>query len=236
MPLLYEQPQVMTLRAHGALSLDRQQDFAFSRYTNAVPLNANEFRLAAPWYPIVFGPENAGLAMAVIGMLPDRNAFVGDDGQWLEADYIPAYVRRYPFIVAQSGEDRKLCIDVGCRRVRPSAEAGASADPLFTDGQPSALTDSAKSFCAAYDRAARATQAFIEHLDELGLLVERTATARWDGGESKSLSGFRVVDEEKFRALGSDAIAAMHANNWLEPLFAHLVSVAAWSRIRRLST
>ena len=235
LPIFYQQPEVMTLRAHGALSLDRQKDYAFSRLTNAVPVNANEFRLAASWYPVVFGPENAGLAMAVVGMLPDQNAFVGEDGQWREADYIPAYVRRYPFIVAESGDDRKLCLDMGCPRVRPSAEAGAAADPLFTNGEPSALTESAKSFCAAYDDAAQATRVLVEHLDQLGLLVERTATARWDDGLTKSLSGFRVVDEEKFKALDRAAIATMHENNWLEPVFAHLLSVAAWSRIRRLS-
>jgi hypothetical protein len=40
------------------------------------------------------------------------NSFVGDSGQWRSNTYVPAFIRRYPFVLAQSDNDEfKVCFD-----------------------------------------------------------------------------------------------------------------------------
>ena len=54
--------------------------------------------MAAAYYPIVFSDESVPIA-AVVGLRNDSNLFVDSQGQWLADESLPAYVRRYPFIL-----------------------------------------------------------------------------------------------------------------------------------------
>ncbi|MBV9523080.1 MAG: SapC family protein [Alphaproteobacteria bacterium] len=113
MPLFYKNPRPLDPARHSAMSLKTEMNFGFARTTNSVPLNVVEFFTAARHFPIVFMTEPFPSALAVLGVRQDENLFVDERGQWQNDSYIPAYVRRYPFIFFES-DDRQtlsLCID-----------------------------------------------------------------------------------------------------------------------------
>ena len=226
LPLFYVRPEPLNAERHGALSLHAQPDFRFAAATNAVPIMTAEFAEAMRFYPIVFAGDPAH-PVAVQGM-KGQNLFVDADGQWTQAHYIPAYVRRYPFVFIDAGERGfALGIDMGCDRVKPAAgEAGFL--PLFDGVTPAEVTQGALHFSTALQAEHNATRAFATALIAHDLLVDQQAHGTFPGGEPFAVQGFRVVDAEKLAALPADVIADWHKNGWLGLIQLHLVSLARW--------
>ena len=100
--LLYERPVRLNRFAHADLRFTPPTDFMFCRAVMAAPLMAVEFPTACRQYPIVFvqAPDGTLGAQAVLSLVADDNAFVDRQGRWT-ATYIPAAIRRYPFVLAE---------------------------------------------------------------------------------------------------------------------------------------
>src|SRR3546814_20501679 len=81
--------------------------FAFAKEGHAIPLTVGEFPLAAVTGPIIFVGEDK-LPIAVMGLNGGANMFVGENGLFEPGVYIPAYVRRYPFVFANRSEERRV--------------------------------------------------------------------------------------------------------------------------------
>ena len=111
--LIYENAVPVSANKHGDWSLEMANDFAFSKHVNSVPLMAVEFPNAASEYAIVFsGTKEAVIPAVILGMRADENLYLTDVGGW-QARYVPAFVRRYPFVFSISDDGKKftLCID-----------------------------------------------------------------------------------------------------------------------------
>jgi hypothetical protein len=225
MPLLYRQPRPLQVARHGGTCFVPPPGYGFAARVNSVPLNAVEFALASRHYPIVFAGAPPHLPLAVLGLQPDRNAMLDNAGKWAAGAYVPAYVRRYPFIFLedQAADRLTLCIDEGANMLSNSA-----GEPLFVDGEPSAFVKRATEFCATFHRQHVATRGFAEALLAHDLLVEKTATAKLPGGQEVQLAGFRQVDEARFSALPDDTFLDWRAKGWLPLVYFHLVSVHNW--------
>ena len=226
LPLFYRQPQALEATRHARLRLAPPGDYRFAAGTNAVALLATEFAAAARAYPIVFGSGANAMPIAVLGVKQEQNLFVDQDGKWERGAYLPAYVRRYPFIFFEPPDKRQLtlCIDMSAKQI--SVDAG---QPLFEGGEPTATTKQALEFCTAFQRDAQATRVMVDALDGKGLLVERRADVALDGGDRLALSGFRVVDEAKFNAVDDATIVDWRRRGWLGAIYAHLLSAGAWA-------
>src|SRR5262245_9243286 len=98
LPLFYRNPQQIEPARHGMAGLREAADFGFARGTNAIALAVPELAHAARSYPVVFSKESPTVPFAIVGVHEDRNLFVDAAGKWRQGAYIPAYVRRYPFI------------------------------------------------------------------------------------------------------------------------------------------
>jgi hypothetical protein len=199
LPLFYKQPRVLDPAAHASAKVKPLASFAFAAQTNSVPIGADEFLMAQASYPIVFTSSDPPVALAVLGLAPNRNLFVERSGAWRRDFYIPAYVRRYPFVfVKPEGRDQYiLAIDEASESL-----SNDDGQPLFSGSEPSELTRNALQFCAAFQRQHDASQAFAKALSEQKLLVEHRAELRpRAGGSPTTLRGFRVIDEAKFNAL-----------------------------------
>ena len=98
LPIFYRRPRPIDAVLDSGRSLQPISDFRFARVTNSVLLGAAEFPRAMRSYPIVFTSREPRVAVAVLGLEGDENLFVDEDGKWRQGDYIPAYVRRCPFI------------------------------------------------------------------------------------------------------------------------------------------
>ena len=201
LPQFYRRPAVLQPARHGRLGLKEGAGCGFAREANAVPLLAAEMAAACRHLPIVFSNEPLPQPLAVLGLRERQNLFVDAQGRWQAGVYVPAYVRRYPFIFAQDGarHELTLCID----EAAPQLVADGSGQPLFdAAGQPSATTRSALAFCRDYQAQHQLTRAFADALLTADLLVDQRAEASVAaGGAPLALQGFKVVDEARFKAL-----------------------------------
>jgi hypothetical protein len=122
---------------------------------NSVPLLASEFFECAREYPIVFARGQSGpLPAVLLGLRESENLFVDADGKW-GARYVPAFVRRYPFVPANgSGGDLLVCIDESS-----PCFSTTEGEALFADGKPTPQLEHAIKFLREFHQAAAATEA-----------------------------------------------------------------------------
>lgn len=224
-PLLYTRPVMMSPASHGALKLVRPRTYDFARRVTGLPVNAVEFRRACVDYPIVF--TAAGVPVAMVGIRQDENLMIDADGHWERAAYVPAYVRRYPFIAAaKPGEESsaKLAIDHVEGLLSPDGD-----EALFEDGKPTAFLGEAAKFCAAFQEAANETSAFTAAIKDAGLLVERRLDLTIPGQRQFAVNGFQLIDEEKLKALDGITVTDWNHRGWLALIHFHLASLGTWS-------
>ncbi|KIC58639.1 peptidase [Brevundimonas nasdae] len=231
--LFYTNPEPLDQSVHGGLGVNpSDKPYAFVAQTNIVPLTVTEFSAAALSYPIIFTGENRQ-PVAVMGLSSNENLFVAPDGEFRADAYVPAYVRRYPFVFADDKQNQRLilCIDRGASIV---AEGGQN--PLFVDGQPSDYTNMAMEFCNNFEQERQRTEGFVALIKDLDLLDIREAhfTPRNpDGtpGQPQKLAEYYAVSEDKLRALPAEKLVELRDNGALGQIYAHLVSLVGWDRL-----
>ncbi|WCM25947.1 SapC family protein [Sphingomonas sp. QA11] len=211
-----------------------ERDFTFSGVTNAVPLMTAEFIEAQGTCPIVF-VGNPVHPAAVLGLGKD-NAFV-TEGVWAEGRYIPAYVRRYPFVFIETvgGAQLALGVDMASDRIVSSPEGGDGLVALFTGDEPSQFTRDALAFSAALQASQIETRAFCAALVTADLLVDQQAHGTLSDGTPFNVQGFRVVDAAKFAALPDDVVSDWHRKGWLALVHYHLASLARFRDLLALA-
>jgi len=228
LPVLYKKPVPLTPERHGGMGLVDKGNFSFAATTNSVPVNAAEFPYAMHHYPIVFAGHDPVMSVLVLGVQEATNVFVDDQGRWAETHYVPAYVRRYPFIF-MSGADRQqylLCVDEESGLVVENAP-----QPFFDGKEPTEITKRALNFCTAYQQQSELTKEFATALEEAELLVANRAEVTTPSGEKMALGGFRVVDEKKFNELPDETFLEWRRKGWLPLIYCHLLSTSNWSRL-----
>jgi SapC len=231
LPIFYRRPRPLDAAGDRGLSLQPVMDFGFARATNSVLLGAAEYPRAMRNYPIVFTGSEPRVAVAVLGLEGNENLFVGEDGRWREGDYIPAYVRRYPFIfLEQPGKaELTLCIDEASGLLTQSHD-----HLLFEGGEPTQLVRNAVSFCREFHEQTLVSAAFLAELARRGLLVPNEARIRLSSGKELTLRDFQIVDEAKFNALPDEVFLDWRRHGWLPLVYAHLMSMASWAGLVEL--
>jgi len=161
LPIFYRRPRPVDRERDRGWSLQPTPDVRYARATNSVLLGAAEFARAMHSYPIVFTSTEPRVAVAVLGLDGDQNLFVGEDGKWREGNYIPAYVRRYPFIFLEQPDKSELtlCIDEGSGLLTQTED-----HLLFESGEPSQLLRNALEFCREFHQQTVASAAFVAEL------------------------------------------------------------------------
>ena len=232
--LLYEQPEPLDATRHANLGLHKtDRPFGFVAKQHFVPLHVGEFGPASINYPIIFaGAERSPLA--VMGMNPGENLFVSAAGAYRPGVYVPAFIRRYPFVGALDEQAQKMvvCID----RASDLCVEGGGDVPLFENGQATEFTKSCIDFCSQFDADRRQTDSFIKLLNDLDLFETRqtTFTPRTpDGlaGEPQVVAEFFAISEARLQALPIEKFAELHANGALGQVYAHMISLFGWDRL-----
>ncbi|MEA1648824.1 SapC family protein [Nitrospirillum sp. BR 11164] len=229
LPLFYKQPRLMRAAVDEAMSLRQPVGYGFAAGAHAVPLVMGEFAVACRSVPILFAGADAA-PIALLGLREGQNLFVRADGRWDEDAYIPAYVRRYPFIFLEDAEADQLtlCVDEAADAVVAGTE-----NPFFVNGAPTDLTLQALDFAREYQASHALTIGFVAALLDSDLLTERRADIALPSGETPSLSGFRVIDEEKLNRLPAETLTHWRDKGWLAAAYAHLISLNDWSALMR---
>lgn len=229
--LFYSQVVPLSSTNHRDLSIKAGQDFRFAARASSVPLTTVEFGRASGEYAIVFaGDGDSEVPVVILGVVPEQNLYVTPQGKWT-ADYIPAFVRRYPFVFASDPKDAKrlaLCVDesyVGCNRE-------GHGERLFdASGERTRFLGNVMAFMQDYQGHYTRTRAFTARLRQLDLLVPMQAQYTVADGSRRSLTGFRVVDRDRLKALAADRLAQLVQADEMEWIFAHLLSLKNLSRV-----
>jgi len=225
--LFYKEIVPLNATQHGKMKIRQVEKSPFIAQTHAIPITVDEFGLAQRHYPIVFSIGENSIPIALMGLNEGVNVFLDPDGRPIDtATYIPAYIRRYPFLLAKLNPDTdelSLCVD-------PTSEAVGEFDdgqPLFDGDQPSDATKAILEFCEQFETAGQRTSAFMEDVKKSGLLMDGEVAIQPEGYQQPFIyRGFQMIDEEKLRELRGDELRKMNQNGMLPLLYAHLFSLA----------
>ena len=199
-------------------------NYEFARKVNSVPLMTVEMAIAAREYTIVFaGAGDALQPVVLLGVENNANVYVADDGSW-GANYVPAFVRRYPFVFSHSdkADTFTLCMDEswsGCNQ-------DGQGQPLFDEeGKGTPYLDNMFGFVKEYQRQIQRTRDFCTKLKELELLDTNTLNFTLAGGEQRSLRGFMSVSLEKLKALPAESLHELAQADLLPLIYTHVQSM-----------
>ncbi|KEF41008.1 MAG: hypothetical protein ER33_13960 [Cyanobium sp. CACIAM 14] len=222
--LFYENAVPVNSERHRSWCLEQQGDYAYTSQSNVVPLTAVEFPFAAMEYSIVFvGTEEAPTPVVLLGVKPEENLYLEDGHRW-KARYIPAFVRRYPFVFSQGAEANSytLCIDESYGGWNQQGRGQALFDG---EGKGSEFLEGMMKFVTDYQREIARTSAFCERLKQLDLLDAMSARFKLPNGEDAEVKGFMAVSREKLIQLPGDTLVELAGNGMLELIYAQLLSM-----------
>jgi hypothetical protein len=229
--MIYDTAVPVAHGRHGGWSIDVAGDFGFSRGINSVPLTAVEFTAAASEYVIIFaGTGDVVMPAVLLGMRDEENLYLTETGGW-KARYVPAFLRRYPFVFASRDEGKTftLCIDEGYAGFNTSGRGQA----LYEERQkPSQYTQNVLKFLQQYQLEFQRTQAFCRKLKELNLLEPMRAQVSLESGERIALGGFMAVDRNRLKTLSSERLAELVKSDEMEWIHAHLLSMRNFAGMR----
>jgi hypothetical protein len=225
LPLFYKDLMPLNSRDHGSWHSRTTDSANWLVNQHAVPLTAEEFVHASRNFPIVFSVGDQPVPLALMGLNEGVNVFVGDDGKPTDSVYIPAYARRYPFLLAKlapDSEELSLCFDPTSDLIGEFAEG----EPMFADGQPTEVCKGTLDFCRNFEEAGMRTQAFIDELAKHDLLMDGEVAIQQQGLEQPFIyRGFKMVNQEKLREVRGDVLRTWNQNGLLALVFAHLFSL-----------
>jgi hypothetical protein len=222
--MYYEKPVLLDRDKHRKRRVKQSNSFAFARKANSLYIAGVEFNEACKEYAIVFTRGGNGKVVPVVmmGLRARENLFVDDDNRWT-GKYIPAFVRRYPFVLAElPGQSMGVCID--------EAFAGLNekeGELLFdAKGANTPFLQNALDFLQQYQREYLRTELFCQRLEQAGLFVEMNAKADLTDGRSFTVSSLMVVDEKKLLALPDADAMSLYRSGELHLVSMHLTSLS----------
>ncbi len=207
---------------------------------NSLFLTVVEFADACKEYPIVFvrigdaptteGAKPVVAPLAVMSLKSGSNLFV-KDGKWT-GNYIPAYLRRYPFAMARlEGQDQiAVCYD----EQWPGFSETEGSSLFAADGQPTEFLNNAKNFLENFEQEAERTRLICLQLADLELLQDMRFEATLPDGEKIEVEGFLAVDEKKLAELPDETVLQLHRSGLLSLLEIHRVSMGNMNRLANL--
>lgn len=225
MPLFYNDLVPLNSEQHGSWRARSTDRATWLRDNHAVPLTVEEFPQAQRHYPIVFTAGDNPVPLALMGMNEGVNVFVDAEGKVDDGVYVPAYARRYPYLLVRLRPDAdqlSLCFDPSSDLIGEFDEGAA----LFEDGKPTEATQHTLQFCEQFEIAGQKTATFMEELRKHDLLMDGELTLEVPGLDKPfSYRGFQMVNEEKLRNVRGDVLRTWNQNGMLPLIFAHLMSL-----------
>lgn len=232
LPLFYNNLEPLSSQTHADFRVRASDRAPFLATQHAIPLTVDEFVLAQRFMPIVFSTGTEAVPLALMGLNDGVNVFVDAEGKLIgDQFYVPAYVRRYPYMLAKLRPDTdelSLCFD-------PTSETiGAFEDGerLFENGEPTEFTKSVLEFNRMFEEAGQRTAQFMQEIKELDLLMEGEVSIQPQGSDQPFVyRGFQMINEQKLNELRGDQLRKFAQSGLLPLLYAHLFSLSVMREI-----
>lgn len=224
LPVFYKSLTPLSSNLHADYGVKQRTSLEFTRGVHAVPVTVDEFAAAHRFFPIVFSTGETPTPLALLGLQEGQNLYLKEDGTWREGAYVPAFIRRYPFLLARTSpesEELSLCFDESCGEISPEFE-----QKFFADGQQTELTQNVLKFCEEYEKSIARTHGFVEELKKADLLMDGEVSIQAPGAERPSVyRGFKMINEQKIKDLRGDQARKFVQNGALALVYAHLFSL-----------
>ncbi|WP_039913324.1 SapC family protein [Cellvibrio mixtus] len=189
-----------------------------------------EFRAIQNEYPIFFkkNPETGRfIPVAVTGLRPNENLFLSEKG-W-DAHYIPASVKRRPFLIGIqppkpddiSGQPSKMVyVDMDSPRISES-----QGDAVFLPhGGHTPYLESIVDLLDYIQYGTELNQQFADALLAHELLETVSLEITLKNDERINLTGFYTINEDKLKVLPAAAAVELHSKEFLECIYMVLAS------------
>jgi len=227
LPLFYNDLMPLNSRDHATWSTKPMDSAPWLKSQHAIPITVDEFLQAQRDFPIVYSSGDNPLPLALMGLNEGVNTFVNDEGKFDDPIYLPAYIRRYPFMLAklsQEADELSLCFDP------TSSSVGEFEDgeKLFDEeGKATENTQSILNFCEQFEGAGRRTKQFVDELKKHDLLMDgEISISRNDDPDRPFIyRGFQMIDQEKMTELRGDTLREWNKNGMLQLLHAQMFSL-----------
>lgn len=195
----------------------------------------HEFRDVQASYPILFQKDEKDdfFPLALFGFQKKENLFLDEHG-W-NADYIPAMIRRQPFLIgfqekkqgAGNETTRMMSLDMDHPRV--NTEVG---ERLFQPlGGRTPFLEEAANLLETIYQGYEVNRRFVAALTEHDLIESVTLDITLNDGSKNQLLGFHAINEEKLQELSGDTLEEFSRNGFLMPIF---MALASMTNIRTL--
>ncbi len=227
LPLFYKDLMPLNSRDHAGWNTKPLESAEWLKGQHAIPVTVDEFVQVQRDFPIIFSSGENPLPLALMGLNEGVNTFVNDEGKIEDPVYLPAYIRRYPFMLAkltQDGEDLSLCFDPTAGSVGDFKDGEALFDK---EGQPSQTTQNILQFCEHFEGAGQRTKVFIEELQKHELLMDgEIAISRQEDPEKPFVyRGFQMVNQEKLQEVRGDVLREWNKSGMLALIYSHIMSL-----------
>jgi hypothetical protein len=222
LPQFYQKPVMLNRDEHADLTVSPSPGgLSFAAPARTVPLAAVEFFDAGRQMPVIFirTDDQRIIPLALMGLEQGENLFVDADGNW-DGQYVPAYIRRYPFITLEQEGQTAVCFDEAFDGFNLPG-----GTPLFEHGEPAEKSREIIAFLEDYNNRMQETEQFGAMLAQSGLLRQIDARATLHDGRNYELGGMLVVDEQHLARLPDSDIVRLFRSGALALIHAHLLSI-----------
>ncbi len=220
-------PALLNNIDHKDLRVDTARRPGLGDDVMSVPTFPAEFRNIQSYYPIVFTRTREGgfQPVALLGFSEGQNLFLGEDG-W-DAPYLPMAIERQPFLIGVQGDELLVQVDLDS----PRLATGTGESVFLAHGGTSDYLERINSLLLALYQGLQSTPAFVAALLEHQLLESFTLDVEMADGSRNRLAGYHTINEERLQALDGDALAALNAAGYLQPIY---MAIASTGRLRDL--
>lgn len=205
---------------------------AHARNVLIAPLALSEIVKAAREFPVVFPADGPLRPLALLGFRDGDNLHVDENGSWT-ARYMPAHLRRYPFVLGETDEKGRFLVMVDRAALVEEGEGDGEGqgEPLFIDGAvpKGGIVERAEEFLVAFQRELEKAEAFLSPLKEADVLVRKTFSIEQDGQILGRVTDMLVVDEARLAELAPGTLAEWVRSGLMGLVMAHLHSLDNWS-------
>jgi hypothetical protein len=218
---------------HKDLRLKIDNNFSIFSNTNALPIAGVEFIEASREHAIAFinYQEEGIIPVYILGLRDNENLLLDDENNW-KYRYIPAFVRRYPYIMVEPNEDGNsvVCIDADYEGINhPDGEL------IFTkkDGEikPTPQLEAAMDMLKDFNAQLTRTREFTKRLEEFDLLKEISPQINLADGREFSIGGIYTIDEEKLLKLEDEKALTLYRSGEMAWIYNHLASISNLIRL-----